>query len=56
MLRKEDSNPYKMYARKVGRRPKDIEQWLKEKKETEERQKQSQQDPPKESADLKEPR
>jgi len=55
MLR-EDNNTYEIYARKVGKAPKDIEQWLKEKKETEERQKQSQPNPPKESADLKESR
>jgi hypothetical protein len=53
MLTKEQPNNYEIYARKIGKVPKDIDQWRKEKKETEERQKQSQQTAPKEKAQQK---
>jgi hypothetical protein len=56
VLTKEHANPYKISAKKVGKRPKDIEQWRKEKKETEQRKKASQPTEPKDKAQPKEQR
>jgi|RhiMetdeSRZDD1v2_1073273.scaffolds.fasta_scaffold862300_1 hypothetical protein len=56
MLTKERSNPYKLSAKKAGKRPKDIDQWKKEKEKTDQRKKQSQPSAPKEKASLKEQR
>jgi len=53
MLTKEQPNDHEIYARKLGKVPKDIDQWRKEKKETEERQKQSEQTAAKEKTPQK---
>lgn len=55
MLTKEQTDRYEISARKIGKAPKDIEQWIKEKEETARRVNEAKQNTPKEKAEVKEP-
>jgi len=56
MLTKENANSYEISAKKIGKRPKDIDEWRRVKKETEQRNKASQPTEPQGKAPSKEQR
>jgi hypothetical protein len=53
MLTKEYGNHYKISTKKAAAKPKDIEQWRKEKEKTDQKKKQPQSDEPKDKAQSK---
>jgi len=56
MLTKEYGNPYKISSKRAGRRPKDTEQWKKEKEKTDQQKKQPQPNEPKDKGQSREGR